>query len=153
MYEYLIKHGRGVSATSSVTSVSKSAALQFGVDSAGEGVLDPQTHQVPWGKGATTGRFACIHWGFCLTSWVRQCKLTVKNWRLFSVMHMATTLHPAKTSQLPVPLAPELLLAVHPDRGPIIVDIAPRLAAWTGHSVAELVGQPFDEVFHDLIPG
>src|SRR5262249_60820526 len=39
------------------------------------------------------------------------------------------------------------------DRGPIIVDIAPRLAAWTGHSVAELVGQPFDEVFHDLIPG
>ena len=63
------------------------------------------------------------------------------------------TSHAVKASQLPVPLTPELLLAIHPDRGPIIVDIAPRLAAWTGHSVAELVGQPFDEVFHDLIPG
>src|SRR5262245_8113931 len=66
---------------------------------------------------------------------------------------MVMTSQPAPTSQLPVPLSPELLLAVHPDKGPIIVDIAPRLAAWTGHSVAELVGQPFDEVFHDLIPG
>src|SRR5215831_11345538 len=66
---------------------------------------------------------------------------------------MAMTSHAVKASQLPVPLTPELLLAIHPDRGPIIVDIAPRLAAWTGHSVAELVGQPFDEVFHDLIPG
>ena len=34
-----------------------------------------------------------------------------------------------ETAQLPVPLAPELLLAVHPDKGPIIVDIAPRLAS------------------------
>src|ERR671933_472352 len=67
---------------------------------------------------------------------------------------MAMTLHPPHaTSQLPVPLTPELLLAVHPDKGPIILDIAPRLAAWTGHPVAELVGQPSDEVFHQVIPG
>jgi len=66
---------------------------------------------------------------------------------------MAMTLHPPKTSQLPVPLTPALLLAVHPDKGPIILDIAPRLAAWTGHSVAALVGRPFDEVFHEVIPG
>jgi len=67
---------------------------------------------------------------------------------------MAMTLHPPyETSQLPVPLTPELLLAVHPDKGPIILDIAPRLAAWTGHPVAELVGRPFDEVFHQIIPG
>jgi sigma-54 specific flagellar transcriptional regulator A len=63
------------------------------------------------------------------------------------------TLHPPKTSQLPIPLTPELLLAVHPDKGPIIVDIAPRLAVWIGHPVAELVGRPFDEVFHRIIPG
>ena len=64
------------------------------------------------------------------------------------------TLHlPHATSQLPVPLTPELLLAIHPDKGPIILDIAPRLAAWTGHPVAELVGRPFDEVFHAVIPG
>ena len=48
---------------------------------------------------------------------------------------------------------PELLLAVHPDKGPIIVDIAPRLAARTGHSVAELVGQPLEQVFHEELPG
>ena len=58
-----------------------------------------------------------------------------------------------KTAQLPIPLAPELLLAVHPDKGPIIVDIAPRLASWTGHSVAELVGQPLEQVFHEVMPG
>ncbi len=63
------------------------------------------------------------------------------------------TLHAPKTAQLPVPLTPELLLAVHPDKGPIILDIAPRLAAWTGHPVAALVGQPLDEVFHHIIPG
>lgn len=55
-------------------------------------------------------------------------------------------------SQLPAPLAPELLIAVRPDQPALIVDIAPRLAAWTGHAVAELVGQPVNEVFHDLIP-
>ncbi|MGE3540516.1 MAG: sigma-54 interaction domain-containing protein [Candidatus Tectimicrobiota bacterium] len=55
--------------------------------------------------------------------------------------------------QLPVPLAPELLLAVRPDHPALIVDIAPRLAAWTGHGVAELVGQPVAEVFHDIMPG
>jgi hypothetical protein len=58
-----------------------------------------------------------------------------------------------ETAQLPVPLAPELLLAVHPDKGPIIVDIAPRLASWTGHAVAELVGQPLEEVFQEVMPG
>ena len=64
------------------------------------------------------------------------------------------TLHAQhETSQLPVALAPTLLLAVHPDKDPIIVDIAPRLAAWTGHPVAELVGRPLDEVFHEVIPG
>src|SRR5436190_1290800 len=64
------------------------------------------------------------------------------------------TLHSQhETSQLPVPLAPELLLAVHPDKGPLIVDIAPRLASWTGHPVAELVGQPLDEVFNEVMPG
>ena len=57
-----------------------------------------------------------------------------------------------ETAQLPVPLAPELLLAVHPDKGPIIVDIA-RLASWTGHAVAELVGQPLEQVFHEVMPG
>src|SRR5437588_9531329 len=78
-------------------------------------------------------RFSCIHWGFCLTSWVRQCKLTVRNLHTFGIIHMAMTLHlPHATSQLPVPLTPELLLAIHPDKGPIILDIAPRLAAWTG---------------------
>ena len=64
------------------------------------------------------------------------------------------TLQPQhETAQLPVPLAPELLLAVHPDKGPIIVDIAPRLASWTGHPVAELVGQPLEQVFHEIMPG
>ena len=64
------------------------------------------------------------------------------------------TLQPQhETAQLPVSLAPELLLAVHPDKGPIIVDIAPRLAARTGHSVAELVGQPLEQVFHEVMPG
>ena len=64
------------------------------------------------------------------------------------------TLQPQhETAQLPVSLAPELLLAVHPDKGPIIVDIAPRLAARTGHSVAELVGQPLEQVFHEFMPG
>src|SRR4029453_1196837 len=58
-----------------------------------------------------------------------------------------------ETAQLPVSLTPELLLAVHPDKGPIIVDIAPRLASWTGHSVAELVGQPLEQVFHEVKPG
>jgi transcriptional regulator with GAF, ATPase, and Fis domain len=63
------------------------------------------------------------------------------------------TLHPqSETSKLPVSLAPELLLAVHSDKGPLIVDIAPRLASWTGHPVAELVGQPLDAVFHEVIP-
>ena len=60
---------------------------------------------------------------------------------------------PHETAQLPVSLAPELLLAVHPDKGPIIVDIAPRLASRTGHSVAELVGQPLEQVFHEVMPG
>src|SRR5262245_62743351 len=64
------------------------------------------------------------------------------------------TLQPQhETAQLPVPLAPELLLAVHPNKGPIIVDIAPRLASWTGHTVAELVGQPLEQVFHEVMPG
>src|SRR4029077_21152128 len=64
------------------------------------------------------------------------------------------TLQPQhETAQLPVSLAPELLLAVHPDKGPIIVDIAPRLASWTGHSVAELVGQALEQVFHEVMPG
>src|SRR5215475_13849823 len=64
------------------------------------------------------------------------------------------TLHQQhETAELPVPLTPELLLAVHPDKGPIIVDIAPRLASWTGHSVAELVGQPLEQVFHEAMPG
>src|SRR5712691_5353409 len=64
------------------------------------------------------------------------------------------TLQPQhETAQLPVPLAPELLLAVHPDKGPIIVDIAPRLASRTGHAVAELVGQPLEQVFHEVMPG
>jgi transcriptional regulator with GAF, ATPase, and Fis domain len=58
-----------------------------------------------------------------------------------------------ETAQLPVSLAPELLLAVHPDKGPIIVDIAPRLAAWTGRAVAELVGQPLEQVFQEVLPG
>ncbi len=63
------------------------------------------------------------------------------------------TLHPqSETSKLPVSLAPELLLAVHSDKGPLIADIAPRLASWTGHPVAELVGQPLDAVFHEVIP-
>lgn len=63
------------------------------------------------------------------------------------------TLRPPETAQFPVPLTPELLLAVHPDKGTIILDIAPRLAAWTGQPVAALVGQPFDAVFHEVIPG
>jgi len=61
--------------------------------------------------------------------------------------------HISQTPQLPVPLAPELLLAIHPERGPIIVDIAPRLALWIGRPAAELLGRPLDEVFHDVIPG
>src|SRR5207247_4124948 len=64
------------------------------------------------------------------------------------------TVNPPPTpSQLPVPLAPESLLASHPDKGPIIVDIAPRLASRTGHAVAELVGQPLEQVFHEVMPG
>jgi transcriptional regulator with GAF, ATPase, and Fis domain len=58
-----------------------------------------------------------------------------------------------ETAQLPISLAPELLLAVHPDKGPIIVDIAPRLASWTGRTVAELVGQPLEQVFQEVMPG
>lgn len=52
-----------------------------------------------------------------------------------------------------MPLAPGLLLALHPEQGPLIVDIAPRLAAWTGRPVAELLGQPLAEVWHDVLPG
>ena len=51
-------------------------------------------------------------------------------------------------------LAPELLLASPSRSGPIIVDIAPRLAPRTGHSSeAELVGQPLEQVFHEIMPG
>lgn len=64
------------------------------------------------------------------------------------------TLHASSsTTQLPVPLAPGLVLAIHPQHGPRIVDIAPRLAAWTGRSVAELLGQGLDTAFHDVLPG
>ena len=71
-----------------------------------------------------------------------------------SSVQRVMTSHPhSETAQLPISLAPELLLAVHPEKSPIILDIAPRLASWTGHPVAELVGQPLDEVFHEMIPG
>ena len=52
-----------------------------------------------------------------------------------------------------VPLAPELLVSVSAGRPPIIAEISPRLAAWTGQPAAQLVGQPLSEVFEALIPG
>src|ERR671930_940069 len=103
-----------------------------------------------------SGREPCRRGGFYLTSRGRQCKLTEKYPRRHtsSIVYRAMTLQPQhETAQLPVPLAPELLLAVHPDKGPIIVDIAPRLASWTGHAVAELVGQPLEQAFHEVMPG
>lgn len=52
-----------------------------------------------------------------------------------------------------VPLAPELLVSVHADRPPVIAEVAPRVAAWTGQPAADLVGQPLAAVFDRLIPG
>src|SRR5262245_52167469 len=111
---------------------------------------------VGWERPLIPAPGLCGCGDFYLTSCGRQCKLTETppGGHISSIVLRAMTVQPQhETAQLPVSLAPELLLAVHPDKGPIIVDIAPQLASWTGHSVAELVGQPLEEVFQEVMPG
>ena len=49
-------------------------------------------------------------------------------------------------------LTPDLLLALHPNTGPIIVDIAARLATWAGRPLSALLGEPFETTLHEILP-
>jgi DNA-binding NtrC family response regulator len=51
------------------------------------------------------------------------------------------------------PIAPEVVISVPAGGLPRIAEVAPRVAAWTGHPPEALVGQPVSEVFDDIIPG
>ena len=57
------------------------------------------------------------------------------------------------THQWLVPIPPELVLSVEPGGVPIIHDVAPRVAMWTGETAAHLIGRPLAETFEEIIPG
>jgi sigma-54 specific flagellar transcriptional regulator A len=59
----------------------------------------------------------------------------------------------AETHHWLAPISPEMLVSVSHDEPPTIVEVAPRLAAWTGHSAADLIGRPLSEAFDAILPG
>lgn len=58
-----------------------------------------------------------------------------------------------ETRQWLAPVTSELLVAVDPKTGPMIMEVAPQCAAWMGRSPQQLVGLPLAEVFDPIIPG
>jgi sigma-54 specific flagellar transcriptional regulator A len=57
------------------------------------------------------------------------------------------------THQWLVPISPELVVSVEPGGVPIIHDVAPRAAMWTGETAAHLIGRSLAETFEEIIPG
>jgi two-component system response regulator HydG len=57
------------------------------------------------------------------------------------------------THQWLVPISPELVVSVEPGGVPIIHDVVPRIAMWTGKTAAHLIGRSLAETFEEIIPG
>jgi transcriptional regulator with GAF, ATPase, and Fis domain len=59
----------------------------------------------------------------------------------------------AETHHWLAPISPEMLVSVSHNEPPTIAEVAPRVAAWTGHTVSDLVARPLSEAFDNILPG
>ncbi|GIX47002.1 MAG: hypothetical protein KatS3mg131_1213 [Candidatus Tectimicrobiota bacterium] len=68
----------------------------------------------------------------------------------------AGRLAPIRRAQEAAPLAPitpELIVAFLDDGTPVVEEVAPHVAAWTGRPVEALRGRPLAETVEPIIPG